>query len=209
MARHTPVKLEAQMKRLLAITGTYRDDGMIDQAVATAVESARDSGAEVEVVNLRDYPIEFCQNCRECMQQPGPRPGACVKHDGMEALVRKIEAADRFVLASPTNFFSVTALFKRFMERLAVYGYWPWGTPAPQPRKKAMEKKALVIATCAAPVTLGRIVFSTARQLKMAAKTFGAAPSSIFIGRASGERHPRLQPADARVIERATQRLLA
>ena len=42
------------MTRLLAITGTYREDGMVDQAVAKAVETARRAGAQVEVVNLRD-----------------------------------------------------------------------------------------------------------------------------------------------------------
>ena len=64
------------MTRLLAITGTYREDGMVDQAVAKAVETARRAGAQVEVVNLRDYPIRFCMNCRECMQRPGTAPGS-------------------------------------------------------------------------------------------------------------------------------------
>lgn len=207
-ARHGKRRLEC-MTRLLAITGTYRDDGMIDNAVATAVETARRAGADVEVVNLRDYPIEFCKNCRECMQSPGETPGACVQRDRMDELIHKIEAADRFVLASPTNFFSVTALFKRFMERLAVYAYWPWGQPAPKPRKKGAPKKALVIASCAAPAVVGRVFFSTVKELKMAAKTFGAAPSSVLIGLASQSRYPVLKPADARRIERATERLLA
>ena len=197
------------MPRLLAITGTYREGGLIDQAVATAVEAARRTGAEVEVVHLREHPIEFCRNCRECMQAPGEAPGHCVQRDGMDELLRKIEAADRFVLASPTNFFTVTALFKRFMERLAVYAYWPWGQPAPRPRRQAANKKALVIASCAAPTLAGRIFFSTARQLGMAAKTVGATSSSLFIGFASKERNPHLRPADARRIERATEELLA
>ena len=198
-----------RMARLLAISGTYRDDGMIDQAVAAAVETARRAGAEVEVVRLREYPIEFCKNCRECMQAPGEAPGHCVHRDGMDDLLRKIEAADRFVLASPTNFFTVTALFKRFMERLAVYAYWPWGQPAPQPRRQASNKKALVIASCAAPTLAGRVFFSTTKQLKMAAKTLGASSSSVFIGFAAQERHPRLRPADTRRIERAAAKLLA
>ena len=197
------------MTRLLAITGTYREDGVVDQAVAKAVDTARRAGAEVEVVDLREYPVKFCMNCRACMQEPGDAPGECVQQDGMGELVRKIEAADRFVLASPTNMFTVTALFKRFMERLAVYGYWPWGARAPKPRKTQLAKKALVIATCAAPGPIGRIFFSTGRQLKMTAKMFGAAPSGIFIGRASASRYPMLRPADLAQIERATLRMLS
>ena len=121
------------MTTLLAITGSYREDGIIDQAVATAAAAARRAGAEVEIVHLRNYPIEFCRNCRECTQTAGEAPGQCVIKDGMATLIQKIEAADGFVLASPTNFYTVTALFKRFMERLVVYAYWPWGAAhAPQ-----------------------------------------------------------------------------
>ena len=58
-----------------------------------------------------------------CTQAAGETPGQCVLGDGMATLIQKIETADSFVLASPTNFYSVTALFKRFMERLLVYAY--------------------------------------------------------------------------------------
>jgi multimeric flavodoxin WrbA len=43
----------------------------------------------------------------------------------MATLVERIEAADAYVFAAPTNFNSLSAVFKRLMERLAVYGYWP------------------------------------------------------------------------------------
>jgi len=48
--------------KILVINGSYRDDGITDQAVA--VEALNQSGAETEIINLRDYPIEFCLNCR-------------------------------------------------------------------------------------------------------------------------------------------------
>ena len=112
------------MTQLLAINGSYRENGAIDQAVDVAVQAAMQNGAAVEVIHLRDFPIEFCRNCRHCTQVPGEVPGECVHQDGMRKLIDKIEAADGYILASPTNFYSVTALFKRFMERLLVYAYW-------------------------------------------------------------------------------------
>ncbi len=105
---------------ILAINGSYRDDGVTDMTVAALQQALEDSGEQVEVVLLREYPIEFCLNCRECTQLSGAEPGECVHHDGMQALIKKIESADGYILASPTNFGSVTAIFKRFMERLAV-----------------------------------------------------------------------------------------
>ncbi len=197
------------MTTLLAIAGSYREGGIIDQAVSVAVATARKSGAEVEVIQLRDYPIDFCRNCRKCMQTAGEAPGQCVQSDAMGALVEKIERADAFILASPTNFYTVTALFKRFMERLAVYAYWPWGAHSPKFRKATATKKALVISSAAAPALLGQLVFSTARQLKATAKTIGADPASVFIGLAAGASHTWLSPASTRRIERETARLLA
>ncbi len=181
------------MAQLLAINGSYREDGTIDQLIELAVQTAQASGLSTEVIALREYPIEFCLNCRECTQQPGEAPGKCVHNDGMHELVEKIEAADAFILAAPTNFSSVTAVFKRFMERLVVYAYWPWGKHAPQFRKKKPTKKAILIASCAAPGVLGRFAYTTMKQLKMTAKTIGAKPvGSMFVGLMSQQKQPEL-----------------
>lgn len=182
------------MHKVLAINGSYRDDGITDQAVNALLQAVQAAGAEIELVLLRDYPIEFCLNCRECTQQPGEMPGECVQHDGMQDLVDKIESADAYILAAPTNFGSVTAIFKRFMERLIVYTYWSWDMNAPRFRKqKAVKKKAILISSCAAPGILGRWVYGTHKQLKMTAKTIGAeCVGTIFTGMVSKEPQPKL-----------------
>jgi len=197
------------MTRILAIDGSYRDDGIIHQAVAAAAQGAREAGAEVEIVHLREHPIEFCLNCRECTQQPGEAPGTCVQHDGMAELVAKIEAADGYILASPTNFFTVTALFKRFMERLIVYGYWPWEMNSPQLRKQHSRKKpALLIASSAAPGWMGRLFYNTVKQLKITAKTIGAQSiGTQFVGLIATQPTPQLPPADKAKAQQLGRRL--
>ena len=196
------------MTRLLAVNGSYRESGAIDQALEVAVQSASEAGATIEVIHLRDFPIEFCRNCRHCTQVPGETPGECVHQDGMRELVDKIEAADGYILASPTNFYSVTALFKRFMERLMVYAYWPWGSHAPKFRKKKATKKAILIASSAAPGFMGRMFYATLKQLKMTSKTIGAKPiGSIFIGLMSQQEQPKL-PAKAQERVRTLVRKL-
>ena len=189
------------MTRILAINGSYRDDGITDQAVNALIKSLKAAGAEVELVLLRDYPIEFCLNCRECTQLAGEAPSECVQHDAMKELVDKIEGANGYILAAPTNFGSVTAIFKRFMERLAVYAYWTWGMNAPQYRKaKALRKKAILVSSCAAPGILGRLIYGTHKQLKMTAKTIGAdAVGTLFTGMISKEPQPQLP---GRVMEK-------
>lgn len=197
------------MPRLLAVNGSYREDGAIDQAVEVAVQTARSAGASVEVVCLRDFQIEFCLNCRHCTQLPGEAPGECVHEDRMGELVRMIEAADGYILASPTNFYSVTALYKRFMERLVVYAYWPWGMFSPKYRKKKATKKAMLIASSAAPGLMGRMFYDTVKQLKMTAKTIGAKPvGSLFIGQMSQHEHPELSDKAREQVRSMTRKLV-
>jgi multimeric flavodoxin WrbA len=200
-----------EKKKILAINGSYRNGGVTDKAVSGVLEELQTRAAEVEQIKLRDYPIEFCLNCRECMQQPGDAPGRCVHNDGMAELVRKIEDADGYVLAAPTNFSSVTALFKRFSERLAVYGYWPWGKPAPVFRRAKMAKKPVIlISSCAAPSLLGRLTYGTNRNLKVAAKTMGGkVVGSIVSGLISEERQPVLPKHTRRRIKALAPRLVA
>jgi putative NADPH-quinone reductase len=196
------------MKSLLAINGGYREDGLTDRLVEHMLASASASGAQTHHLLLREHPIEFCLNCRACMQEPGATPGNCVHHDNMQDIVRQIEAADAFILASPTNFGSVTALFKRFMERLAVYGYWPWGEPAPKPRREQRAiKKAALVSSCAAPALLGRVAFHSVSDLKLTAKTLGAMPQGVlftgFAGQeAQGELPQRLQQRAQKLAHR-------
>ena len=57
--------------KLLGIVGSYRRDGIIDSAVSEVLKGAGDRGAEAEKIYLLDYQIEFCRNCRSCMQEPG------------------------------------------------------------------------------------------------------------------------------------------
>jgi multimeric flavodoxin WrbA len=112
----------------------------------------------------------------------------------MQALVDKIERADAYIFAAPTNFGSVTAVFKRFMERLIVYGYWPWGMHAPKFRKAAVpKKKAILVSSCAAPGFIGRWVYGTHKQLNATAQTVGAkAVGTLFTGLVADEPDAKL-----------------
>lgn len=198
-------------RKILAINGSYRNGGITDQAVADILEILRATDADVEHIKLRDYPIEFCRNCRECMQQPGDAPGQCVLNDGMAELIQKIEDADGYVLAAPTNFSSATALFKRFSERLAVYAYWPWGKPTPVFRKaKTRKKPAIIVSSCAAPGILARLTFATNSNLKVAAKTIGGkVVGSMVTGLIAQERAPGLPKRAQRRVEALAPRLVA
>ena len=112
----------------------------------------------------------------------------------MQELVNKIEESDSIILASPTNFGSVTAIFQRFMERLVVYAYWPWNMNSPKYRKANVpKKKTVLISSCAAPGLLGRWIYGTRKQLKTTAQVIGANNvGSLFTGLVAKEPHHTL-----------------
>lgn len=197
------------MTKILAINGSYRKGGITDQAIIALAEALQSRGAEVEVVVLRDYPLEFCVNCRACTQEPGDAPGQCVLDDGMNGLAQKIEEADSYILASPTNFGAVSAVFKRFMERLVMYAYWPWGEMAPKYRKDgAPKKKALLVSSSAAPGIMGRLFFDTRKQLKLTAKAIGAeAAGTLFSGMIAKEPGTALPRSAQRKIDALAKKI--
>ncbi len=198
------------MSKILAINGSYQDNGITDQAVHEIARALVSAGAEVEIILLREYPIEFCLNCRECTQQTGDSPGKCVQHDGMEELVNKIEQADGYILASPTNFGSVTAIYKRFMERLIVYAYWPWDMNAPKLRKENVPKKrAILVSSCAAPEIIGRLMYGTHKQLKKTAQIIGAdTVGTLFIGLIAKEPHQALPKRARKKVRTLVNKLI-
>ena len=179
--------------KIIALVGTYRKGGIVDSAVDEMLDAAREAGAEVEKIYLIDRDIEFCTNCRACTQQPGERRGRCVLNDGMEDLLDRIERADGLILASPMNFWSVTAVMKRFIERLVCYAYWPWGQGAPKTRSTRRDKRAVVVVSCAAPAFLARLRTRMSGLLKTAADLLGAKTVGVlFMGLSAMKEHQHL-----------------
>lgn len=174
--------------KIIAILGTYRKNGVIDAAVDEILASAREAGAETAKVHLIDRHIEFCTNCRACTQQEGDRRGACPLDDDMKGLLDDIERSDAIVLASPMNFWTVTAVMKRFIERLVCYAYWPWGKHSPKTRNIPKTKRAVVVISSACPALLARLMTRMTGLLKTCARLLGAKTVDVlFIGLAAGE----------------------
>jgi NAD(P)H-dependent FMN reductase len=187
--------------KVVAIVGSYRKGGTVDNAVEAVLEGAREKGAETHTIYLSGQHIEFCTNCRECTQKPGLERGKCKQQDDLEAMLEEIEAADAVVLGSPVNCYNVTALFRRFMERLVGYCSWPWGQPAPKMRRKETSRKAVLVASAAMPGFLIPLATGAARALRVAAKMLGARPvGKLWIGLVAGEPQHALP---ARTRERA------
>ena len=187
--------------RITAIVGTYRKGGVIDTAVDEILASAREAGAETTKIHLIDKHIEFCTNCRSCTQQEGIKRGECLLIDDMRLILDEIDRSDAIVLASPMNFWTVTAVMKRFIERLVCFSYWPWGMIAPKTRNTRKEKRAVLVASSAAPAFFARLFTRMLGLMKSTAGLLGGRVVGVlYVGFAATQRK---QPLSEKTIRKA------
>lgn len=184
-------------KKIVAIIGSYRIGGVIDSAVEAILSAAREKGARTNTLRLADQHIEFCTNCRRCTQNPGPARGTCVQRDDLQSVLQEIESADAIVLASPVNFGNVTAISRRFMERLIGYAYWPWGQAAPSNRKLPRTSSAVLVSSSAMPALMMPLFTGAAKALKQMAAVLGSkVVGTLWIGLAARDAHYQLSPGE-------------
>jgi multimeric flavodoxin WrbA len=110
------------MALITAIYGSPRRQGNTSRLLQQAVAGARDQGAAVTEIVLRDIKIAPCMEIYGCTEA-----GECVIQDGFQPIRDSILASDGIMLASPIFFYTVSAHTKIFMDRcqsLWVKKYW-------------------------------------------------------------------------------------
>lgn len=110
------------MLTMLALYGSPRRKGNTSRLLQKAVQGARDAGANVEEIILRDKKMSPCLEIYECRET-----GRCAIRDDFQDIYDKILAARGIMLASPIFFYTVSAHTKILMDRcqsLWVKKYW-------------------------------------------------------------------------------------
>jgi multimeric flavodoxin WrbA len=136
---------------IVAIYGSPRRQGNTATLLKKTIEGARDSGAEVEEIVLRDLKISPCLEIYGCMQA-----GECAIKDDFQIVRDKILASQGLILASPVFFYAVSSHTKILMDRfqsLWVKKNWVDKTPKD---KQIIKRKGLFISVGA---TKGKKLF--------------------------------------------------
>jgi multimeric flavodoxin WrbA len=110
------------MVKIAAIYGSPRRKGNTSTLLSRAVAGARDAGAEVTEIILRDLKMSPCLEIYGCKKD-----GHCVIDDDFRNLETLLQQVDGMMLASPIFFYSVSAHTKIFMDRCNsqwVKKYW-------------------------------------------------------------------------------------
>ena len=137
--------------KVVAFYGSPRRKGNTATLLQKAVEGARDAGAEVEEVVLRDLKMSPCLEIYGCKNA-----GECRLKDDFQTARDQILASQGLMLASPVFFYTVSAHTKILMDRfqsLWVKKYWVDESPFKAP---PVQRKALFIGVGA---TKGKKLF--------------------------------------------------
>jgi multimeric flavodoxin WrbA len=97
---------------ILAVYGSPRRRGNTSLLLKKAVEGARDAGAEVEEIVLRDLRMAPCLEIYGCKKD-----GRCVIQDDFQRVYDQLLACRSLMLASPIFFYAVSAHTKILMDR--------------------------------------------------------------------------------------------
>jgi len=107
-------------RNVLAFAGSPRRGGnsetLLDHALRGVSAGAPD--ARIEKVVLNELSIRPCQNCGYC-----ERMGVCrfAESDDMKGIYPMLDSFDRFIVASPIYFASVSAQLKVMLDRCQPY----------------------------------------------------------------------------------------
>ena len=142
------------MIEIAAVYGSPRRKGNTSTLLKQAVAGAREAGASVTEIVLRDLKMSPCLEIYGCKEA-----GRCVINDDFGEIEALLQRIDGLILASPIFFYTVSAHTKILMDRcnsLWVKKYWIEKKPFGQ---KSYPRKGLFIS---AGSTKGKRLFEGA-----------------------------------------------
>jgi multimeric flavodoxin WrbA len=110
------------MPKIAALYGSPRRKGNTATLLKNAVRGAREAGAEVDEIVIRDLKLSPCLEIYACKET-----GECVMKDDFPSVRERMLSADGIILASPIFFYAVSAHTKILMDRCQsfwVKKYW-------------------------------------------------------------------------------------
>jgi len=132
--------------KVIAINGSPRKKWNTHMLLENCLNGAKESGAEIELINLYDITFKGCASCFACKRK-GVIIDKCAIKDDLESVLQRICECDALVLGSPVYFSSITGEMRSFLERLI----FPYSSYEGKPSSFRKTIKTAFIYTMNAP----------------------------------------------------------
>ena len=121
--------------KILALNGSARKRGNTDILIDRILKGCKEKGYKTEKLNLYDYEILPCIDCRECKKGDY----VCTLNDGMKKIYPKMEKADLIIFGTPNYWNGPTGKMKLLIDRMRPF----------VPNRKLEGKKWVVVSPSA------------------------------------------------------------
>ena len=108
--------------KILAIIGTPQKKHTYRNVQNLFTELSKFGDVETETLTLSDYNLKSCTGCKVCLDKGEE---LCPLKDDRDAVLKKIEAANGIVWATPNYTFQVSGIMKIFLDRLGFICHRP------------------------------------------------------------------------------------
>ena len=110
--------MEKKTIKALFVNGSPRKRNNTSKLLESAMQGARDAGAEVELVNLYDIDFKGCKSRFACQLKNAKTGGVCALKDDLRTVLEHAHEADVIAIGSPVYFHYPTGEVRSFLERL-------------------------------------------------------------------------------------------
>ena len=128
---------------ILVLNGSTRPNGNTAAMVAAFADGARESGHEVNIINVCQKKIAGCLACEYCHTKGN---GKCIQNDDMQEVYPILEEAEMIVLASAVYYHSFTGQLQCAVNRIYALD-----------KPKNLKKAALILSSGSDHVYCGAI----------------------------------------------------
>jgi len=145
-------KLGPVKKALIIFGSPRREKGHTYRLLSKFISGMKESGVDVELLDLLDYTIRPCTGCFSCWTRT---PGRCIHKDDMGELLKKLDQADFVVYAQPLYVFTVPGIMKNFLDRclprLEPYLIKKENGSSRHPRRWTQNGRVVIFSVCGFP----------------------------------------------------------
>ena len=110
------------MKKIIAINGSPRRNCNTATLLEKALDGAKESGAQTELVNLYRLNFKGCISCFYCKRKDKEH-GTCAMKDDLTPVLERVKESDAIIFGSPIYFMNLSSGMIAFMERLLFSNY--------------------------------------------------------------------------------------
>ena len=104
--------------KVIAFNGSPRKKWNTATLLNHAVDGAKSTGAETELIQLYDMNFSGCISCFACKKISRKKDGICAVQDDLTSVLERVKNADALIIGTPVYYGAESAAARALLERL-------------------------------------------------------------------------------------------